>query len=568
MNTGRSPRRTTVYKVQLYGIFVVAIGWLSLLHVLGYVRLLRHQHLVGPLGSSSSPAVGGINGSSRRTAVAPGSHRKDTSSALLIVQQFIPPTLENTNQNNEQVSFTGAQPMRPPHGGGDGDGGWGIYQLLALSDTKTVPISSPGTDDEGDTMMIPEETNLSPPQTTLLDYMHRHSAAALRRDSPEAWRQRRFAIAYYSCPHQLGNRLFHFLNNVLWAVITDRTILYQYLDRETCERLRLAQPMLYLDHKICQAANTKADCNAVLERASWLPSYNEFADPAWDSAAIYQVDFWQTHWFKVSEDWIRKRYPYDESKHANMTKVDQLDDAKLVEFPALTNSETTMLAGRFTRQELLGTTDARMTARKLVNKGLRYTYGMLLTEMFRLRHDQVDLVKEYYPKPAATGSTNNNDEIFSIALHSRHKHVKQKGRNIQNEKDCLNKVLVHRAVNQPCQVCTMSDRPATLAALQDWLEQEHHCQVIQVNHSVSTTSFSKEHGPNAGVGFARELDVCHRYGRNAVVTTSTGSGASSSALLEALAAYHHHKGYGDGSSGYDNDNNKTTEAQYCNAYST
>jgi hypothetical protein len=218
-------------------------------------------------------------------------------------------------------------------------------------------------------MMIPEEKNLSPPQTTLLDYIRRHSATALRRDSPEAWRQRRFAIAYYSCPHQLGNRMFHFLNNVLWAVITNRTILYQYLDRETCERLRVAQPMLFLDDKICQAANTEADCDAVLERASWLPSYNEFADPAWGAAMIHRVDFWQTHWYKVSEDWIRKRYPYDESKHANMTKVDQLDDAKLVEFPALTNYETTMLAGRFTRQELLGTTDARMTARKLANQG-------------------------------------------------------------------------------------------------------------------------------------------------------------------------------------------------------
>jgi hypothetical protein len=405
-------------------------------------------------------------------------------------------------------------------------------------------------------MMIPEEKNLSPPQTTLLDYIRRHSATALRRDSPEAWRQRRFAIAYYSCPHQLGNRMFHFLNNVLWAVITNRTILYQYLDRETCERLRVAQPMLFLDDKICQAANTEADCDAVLERASWLPSYNEFADPAWGAAMIHRVDFWQTHWYKVSEDWIRKRYPYDESKHANMTKVDQLDDAKLVEFPALTRT--------------IGNHRCSNDSPQARQPGLRYTYGMLLTEMFRLRHDQVDLVQEYYPKTAAAHST-NDEKVFSIALHSRHKHVKQKGRNIQNEKDCLNKVLVHRAVHQPCQVCTMSDRPATLAALQVWLEQEHHCRVIQVHHSVSTTtSFSKEHGPNAGVGFARELDVCYRYGRNAVVTTSTGSGASSSALLEALAAYHHHKGYGNGGrAGHDNNiNNKTAEAQYCNAYST
>jgi hypothetical protein len=561
MNARRTGTRSKLHnRVQLYGIFVTAIGWLSLLHVLGYVRLLRHHDDLdnGEKFSSIAGPFGGIIQASlssrRRTAVV----EEPPADAGLRLQGA--ETRRRTSSDKNIRSLSSSQQDL-------GDVSWSLYRLALSADTNGTrfpPRAGAGEPGHDDTTII---SLLSPPQEIFLDYLRHHSAMALRSDSPEAWRRRRFAVAYYSCPHQLGNRLFLFMNNLLWAVITNRTILYQYMDRATCEHLLVSQPLSFLD---CRAANTERDCDTVLERSSWLPSYEEFADPSWSTttSTIHQVEFWQTHWSNVSDAWVRDRYRYDGAKHANLTKVDEMN-ATIVDFPGLTNYEIVDLNERDTREELLATTDARMTARKLVYHELRYAYGMFLAETFRLRQEHVEMVKDYYPPDDAAKRLHNNetDVVFSIALHSRHKFVKQKGRNIQMEKDCLNKVLVHRAANQTCQVCAMSDRTLALTKLKTWLETEHRgCQMITVDHSSTETSFSVEHGRHAGAGFARELEVCYRYGSDAVVTTSTGSGASSSALLGAWADYYHRNNRAKSTGvGY---SNKTVETQFCTDYST
>ena len=511
--------------IGLYGMFVAGVGLVSFLNVLGYVKLdLTH-----------TPSVAGnqlraeINTSTRRTeSLSLETAAKQGSNVQ--ISEVAKGTLSKKQRPTEKTTT---------------EEGWGLYELI---------IASSSDDEEEKIRETEVDVQLSPPENVFLAYIKRHSAEAIRKEKPEQFQKRKFAIAYYSCPHQLGNRFFHFMNNVLWAVITNRTILYKYLDTATCQKLKDAQPSLYLDDAICNAANLVEDCDKILERTPWLPSFEEFGDETWD---IHRIDFWQTHWFRMSERWIRSRYPFDEAVHTNMTKVD-LIDSKLVEFPALTNVETAQLTSRFTRQELLVTTDGRVTARKLANLGLRFVYGMFFAEMFRLRKQESEVVKSYYP------TQKGNLNMFSIALHSRHKHVKQKGRNIQNEKDCLTKVMVNRPLEASCQVCAMSDRPLALQKLEEWLESEHGCKLIHVEHSESVKSFSVEHGPNAGAGFARELDVCHRYGTHAVVTTSTGSGASSSALLEALVDYNTNKKYGQRSILGTNQ----TQVQYCNAYST
>ena len=57
----------------------------------------------------------------------------------------------------------------------------------------------------------------------LRDYMEQHGRHALTSDLAG----RRYAIAHYSCPEQLGNRMMAFLNALLAAVVTNRTILWQ-----------------------------------------------------------------------------------------------------------------------------------------------------------------------------------------------------------------------------------------------------------------------------------------------------------------------------------------------------
>jgi hypothetical protein len=71
---------------------------------------------------------------------------------------------------------------------------------------------------------------------------------------------RRYAIAHYSCPEQLGNRMMAFLNALLAAVVTNRTILWQY-----CHR----------DPDMCPMSGPAEDCQRVYRRREWIASADE-----------------------------------------------------------------------------------------------------------------------------------------------------------------------------------------------------------------------------------------------------------------------------------------------------
>jgi hypothetical protein len=114
--------------------------------------------------------------------------------------------------------------------------------------------------------------SLPVPVQIMEHYIRMHSVDALRRD-PDI-KSRKFAMAFYQCPIQAGNRLHHFWNNLLWAVLTNRTVLWQYWDTETCSTYDGK-----LMHKhFCIKANTADDCSHILQRAPWMASYDEWKD--------------------------------------------------------------------------------------------------------------------------------------------------------------------------------------------------------------------------------------------------------------------------------------------------
>jgi hypothetical protein len=109
------------------------------------------------------------------------------------------------------------------------------------------------------------------PLQILEQYQAWHSVESLTRDyDPEDEQEQRFAVSYYSCPLEAGNRLYHFLNSFLWAILTNRTLLWDYWDRSNCYTYRGAD-----DPGSCAFANTLQDCDLLLEGSSWMPSYNE-----------------------------------------------------------------------------------------------------------------------------------------------------------------------------------------------------------------------------------------------------------------------------------------------------
>ena len=75
-------------------------------------------------------------------------------------------------------------------------------------------------------------------------------------------------VGHFSCPHQLGNRLFDFLNAFLIAVVTDRALVWR--------------PCRAVAHGICPRNRPDA-CAGVLDLRAWVR-------PAGDGA-IYRPDY-------------------------------------------------------------------------------------------------------------------------------------------------------------------------------------------------------------------------------------------------------------------------------------
>ena len=69
---------------------------------------------------------------------------------------------------------------------------------------------------------------------------------------------RTFIVATYACPLQVGNRMHEFLNAFAAAVITDRTLLWQYCNRRYCR-------------------TSEDKCARTITRQPWIYSYKEVA---------------------------------------------------------------------------------------------------------------------------------------------------------------------------------------------------------------------------------------------------------------------------------------------------
>jgi hypothetical protein len=475
-----------------------------------------------------------------------------------------------------------------------------VDTLTPLTTTRSVPPSSTRTtvSSRNHALRINDMLADTPSFQVWEQYQQWHSASVLQSESLEQLQQRRYALAFYSCPHQVGNRMHHFLNALIWSIVTNRTVLVHYLDTAACESLAQRQVQItWRDRKQCPSANTQRDCNDILALAPWLPSYHDVASRlAWPSrlskvAATRQpiqndthtdihnatipvlVDYWSISSYLLAPEWERSRFPPLPPTTNNRTqsaeyaaKVDQLDDHVLVDFPELVGKQS-VLDRSMQRQHLLVTEPARNRASALTHAGMEFLYGWLFAQSFALQgipsslllHNNNDIAAAHRPlqmvltnnntKENSTAATSTATVPYAIALHSRHRQG-QDGTNIRAETKCLRQLLDGRnnATSLQCRVCLMSDRPATVLALATWLQTEYPmCIVVDAAKAVpprnasaiaAATSFRMEHGPNAGAAFVHELNVCQHY-TDAFIGTAKG-GSSSTALLEEWIAYQHY----------------------------
>jgi len=372
-----------------------------------------------------------------------------------------------------------------------------------------------------------DEESIPVPFRVMEQYIQWHSVKSLGRDPTN----RKFALGFYSCPLQAGNRLHHFFNGLLWAIITNRTLLWKYWDSETCSKY----DGKHYDVIICEAANTVDACDKILKRAAWIPSYDEWSERLGHFGGKgkdfrpYELPYFATHHPNVSDVNQHFRWGTDGNDDSafgvdNTTKYPQ----RVVIFPQ-ERFKDTLLQGDSSdslkaRNTMLQTEWSRQIAEKVYSLGPDFLYGMLHRYSFAFSENVLKASTQL-----------GNDDDYTVALHSRHRFVELDGCDIRRETSCLDKVLSRKNQTQRCVVAIMSDRECTITRLTPWLEKRD-CAVQMAQHS-SGDGLLAEHGPFAGAGFFQDLALVSKA-RSAFVGMERSSSDLLLELIEFNRVYH------------------------------
>lgn len=347
---------------------------------------------------------------------------------------------------------------------------------------------------------------------------------------------RNFTIGFYSCPLQAGNRLHHFANAVLWSVITNRTLLWNYYDEDSCRRVGKG-----FSRRICAALNTEQDCSPILERAPWIPSSHWLNTFSLVDRPAELLPLWST----LPADPKSRNWEKGSEKYQGLADTTK---SRVVMFNQMFGMESALALykNKTHREKLLLTDQARERAVSLLSNGVEFLLGLIFRESFALRDDilpSLFLVDGTGTTPTDTlGSKPEPNSIskdhLTFALHSRHWIETQDGSNIDSEVGCLEKIIsiANASQAESCQVFLMSDRPKSLQGLTAYLHgRNDSCHGVVVANHTQGKSWTAEHGVFAGAGFFQDLYMAS-HARHGLAAR----GASSFALVRELVQYDRH----------------------------
>lgn len=314
------------------------------------------------------------------------------------------------------------------------------------------------------------------PNQALDAYRQQHSIEAIEYDIQHNSNQhRQYAVLYYYCPKRAGNILHSLFSQVLWSIITNRTMLWHY-DTDFSD------------------PNTEDDCNNVLERAAWIPRYADYNKTIASKPRPVSMDDHLRWSFDMQHKVVIFPMIKDIMKlHDGIFRNEWSHDPMNQEETAHTIFD-------------MGE-DARQRTTMLYFYGLDYLMGMLYRELFSVH---VDVLPRLHRQ--------GEPATFSVALHSRHTVLGDDGSYIQDEIKCLKETLVNVTNQVSCRVYLMSDRPTTVRLLAAWIQQHYpQCTSISTDSSIDETTMAHtEHGPHPGKGFIRDIELASRA-RNAVI---------------------------------------------------
>ena len=276
-------------------------------------------------------------------------------------------------------------------------------------------------------------------------YISQHGNEALARNGdPES---RTYAIGWYACPEQLGNRMHHFLNAFAGAVVSNRTLVWRYCTAE----------------QVCPASGSAKRCNEFFQRREWIPPWTAIeSSPAASSRKGQRLEMLHRlpgyperlvkapSFLRAVEHFkpgFLKLHP--STDQISCCGIDALP-SRAVDFGVLEQREMHALTSH---GALLGDA-ARLRVSQLFAHGAAVAYGALFEAAFRPT-EQV-LAAHADEKQYLHGRT-------VVALHARHFNPKSDGSDTRDATACLKQVLRDRM--RPCTVIVATDRAPTLARL-------------------------------------------------------------------------------------------------------
>jgi hypothetical protein len=230
----------------------------------------------------------------------------------------------------------------------------------------------------------------------LREYIQNHSQQHLERlwiqcgnqSSCAAFNETKFVVEWYSCPLEAGNRIFRFMNGLLWAILTDRIFLWQFFDKALCDHDR---PETYKCFK--SNLNSPDDCENILHLAGWVPSWEEWS-------------------VKLNLSYPVQACAIGEKPDPIAFHMDALEVPRVIRTGKQINMETALILGTPGRGLRRFITDPlkRITATTFLREqGVYFAYGMLFESLFTLDASLVPI------EPPL-----DNNKVDTYLLHSRH----------------------------------------------------------------------------------------------------------------------------------------------------
>ena len=241
-------------------------------------------------------------------------------------------------------------------------------------------------------------------QALMEQYLNEHSAAAMfpysdknketlpvmdmmaKQDSLLCHSNRSFVVGTYACPLQVGNRVHEFLNAFAGAVITNRTLVWNYCDRMSCKM-----------------GGTVSRCDAMLQRKGWILSATMVTQRLERGGCI------KRHRYRAPVGQDRRRLGSSARMFVNMEKKATAEEARHIVDPVVpktrysvdgeglvaccgidTLPQRILDFGVLERYEMFGLSfpgsnlgpRAQSRAQALFGAGREYAYGLLFRNAF------------------------------------------------------------------------------------------------------------------------------------------------------------------------------------------